>query len=221
MEKKYKVVAGVLLSLTLLTGCAGGNQKATNEKANNKSVAQVENKNGNKDTTQNKSEEITLADWEGSWNSIEGYLGDDALKDAFKVLAQKEKVSEAEAKENYIKKRHADFKGMKIDGNKVTLYDNFEDKNGKEIETVEYEYTNQHKVKHDNYDLEWDVFKAKDANAKYPVLLMMPVHGEEELIHFHMRYGNDENKLLEEEGWYPTFVKPSSTMEQIAEEVAE
>lgn len=50
---------------------------------------------------------------------------------------------------------------------------------------------------------------------------MMPVHGEEELIHFHMRYGSDENELLGMDNWYPTYVKPNSTLEQIADEIAE
>lgn len=50
---------------------------------------------------------------------------------------------------------------------------------------------------------------------------MMPVHGEEELVHFHMRYGKNADELFKKDGWFPTFVKPNSTMDQIADEVKE
>ena len=51
--------------------------------------------------------------------------------------------------------------------------------------------------------------------------MLMPVHGEEELVHFHMRYGKSLDELEKQDKWYPTFVKPESTMDQIADEVKE
>ncbi len=50
---------------------------------------------------------------------------------------------------------------------------------------------------------------------------MMPVHGEEELTHFHMRYGNSVDELMSKETWFPTFVAPSSTIDQIKDEIKE
>ena len=34
-------------------------------------------------------------------------------------------------------------------------------------------------------------------------------------------YGDDKDELLAKEGWFPTFVKPSSTNDQISGEIAE
>lgn len=220
MKNNFKFLAVFLLCLTLLVGCGKkeGNA-AANEKNNKTNVESDANKNQGSEEESNSS--VTLADWEGTWNSIEGYLDAEEVQGAYEALGKKDGKSAEEAKAAYKEKRHSDFLGIKIEGNNVTFLDNFEDKDGKAIETSEYELINEHKVKHGNYDLEWFVFKSKNPDSKYPILLMMPVHGEEELIHFHMRYGSDENELLGMDNCYPTYVKPNSTMEQIAGEIAE
>lgn len=164
--------------------------------------------------------DVSMSDWEGTWNNMGAYLEREELQDAFKKLGEKDGKSADEAKAAYIEKRKCDFDGMVVKGDKVTLLDGFENENGKEIESVEYEFLETHKVKHGNHDLEWHAFKAK-GDAKYPIMLMMPVHGEESLTHFHMRYGDDVKALLEKEGWYPTFVKPNTTNEQLVEEITE
>ncbi|MDU5274045.1 MAG: zinc-binding protein, partial [Finegoldia magna] len=89
------------------------------------------------------------------------------------------------------------------------------------IAETEYKFVEKKAVKHGSHMLEWDVFEAVDSNAKYKVLLMMPIHGEEELTHFHMRYGNDKEELFAKEGWFPTFVKPNTTDKQIIGEIEE
>ena len=110
---------------------------------------------------------------------------------------------------------------MKIEGNKITFTSKIPSENGDKIAETEYKFVEKKAVKHGSHMLEWDVFEAVDSNAKYKVLLMMPIHGEEELTHFHMRYGNDKEELFAKEGWFPTFVKPNTTDKQIIGEIEE
>lgn len=165
-------------------------------------------------------EKVSIDDWAGTWNNMGAYLEDAEVEAGFKKLAEKENVTVEEAKKAYKAKRQCDFDGLVIADGKVTFLDGFKDKGAAEIETVEYEFVESVETTHGTHKLTWDVFKAK-GDAKYPILLMMPVHGEEALTHFHMRYGADKDELLGKEGWYPTFVKPSSTYDQLNEEIAE
>lgn len=85
---------------------------------------------------------------------------------------------------------------------------------------MKYKYKEMVTAKHGNFDTEWYAFEAEE-DGDYQVLLMMPVHGEEALTHFHLRHGNSVEELLAMEDWYPTFVKPNSTYDQLYEEITE
>lgn len=237
--KRIVIMLGTLIlsSALLFTGCTQkGDAKPAEDKKveekkeevkteDKKEEKKEEEKKEDKKEEDKKSEEkssdkVSLSEWEGTWNNMGAYLDQEELQPAFKTVAEKEKKTPEEVKAAYVEKRKCDFDGLVIEGDKATLLDGFKDKDGKEIETVEYEYSATHKVKHGNHDLEWVEFKAK-GDAKYPVLLMMPVHGEESLTHFHMRYGSNAEELLKKDGWYPTFIKPNSTTEQLIEEITE
>lgn len=84
--------------------------------------------NDSSDADKEKSSEVSLADWEGEWNNMGGYLDKDEVQSAFKTLAEKEKVDEKEAKENYLKKRKCDFGGLEIKDNKIKFLKDFPDK---------------------------------------------------------------------------------------------
>ncbi|WP_276907814.1 ZinT/AdcA family metal-binding protein [Peptoniphilus duerdenii] len=220
MKNNFKFIAVFLLCLTLLVGCGKKDDNgAANEKNNKTNVESDANKN--QGSEKESEDSVTLADWEGTWNSIEGYLDAEEVQGAYEALGKKDGKSAEEAKAAYKEKRHSDFLGMKIEGNNVTFLDNFEDKDGKAIETSEYEFVHEQKTKFGSKDLEWFVFKSKNPDSKFPILLLMRVDPEEELIHFHMRYGSDENELLGMDKWFPTYVKPDSTLEQISNEIAE
>lgn len=207
------LLVGVMGLSVLFTGCQKAEDKEANKEASNVEVDEE------KEEENNESEDaIKLADWEGIWNNMGTYLEDEELQGAFKDLAEKEDVSVEEAKSSYLKKRKADFDGLVIEEDKLIFLDGFKDKNGKEVEETEYKYKETRIVKHGNFDTEWHVFET-NGEGKYKVLLMMPVHGEEALTHFHMRYGNDLEELLAMDDWYPTFVKPNSTYDQLYEEV--
>lgn len=166
-------------------------------------------------------EDVALADWEGVWNNMGAYLDDEQLQSAFAKLAEKDKVTEKEAKEKYVAKRRCDFNGMVFSGDTVTLLDAFKDKGGKSVSESKYMYTETYHVQFGKHDLAWHAFKAADENAMYPVLLLMGVHGEETLTHFHLRYGKDAAELLAMDGWFPTFVKPASTYDQLMQEITD
>lgn len=221
--KGSKILSLFCVTMCLMFVLVGCNKPENNKPEGNNTSVNTESNTSDKESETDADSEakVSMSDWEGSWNNMGAYLDEEALQPAFEELGKKENQSSEEAKSAYVKKRHSDFNAMVIEGDKVKFLDGFEDKEGKEIASNEYEFVETHKVKHGNFDLEWHAFKAKEADAKFKVLLMMPVHGEESLTHFHMRYGDDAEKVLAEEGWFPTFVKPSTTIDQLIEEITE
>lgn len=219
---KLMTLVGVMSAALLLNGC-GAQKDAPKENTKQTEQKQEDKKEDSKATekTEDKKEEVSLSDWDGEWNNMGSYLDKPEVQDAFKTLAKKENVDEKKAKSDYLEKRKCEFNGLKIDGNKITFTSKIPSENGEKIAETEYKFVEKKAVKHGSHMLEWDVFEAVDSNAKYKVLLMMPIHGEEELTHFHMRYGNDKEELFAKEGWFPTFVKPNTTDKQIIGEIEE
>lgn len=207
--------AGLGLALAFsITACGGQQAQKPAEQsklAEQSQAASADKKEAVKD----------LKGWEGTWNDFSKYLDDEQLKDAYAEKAKDAGKTPEEVKKELKERRQSEFGGLEIKGDTITFLDGFKDKGGKEIAKVTYKFKDAKKVEHGGKQLEWDIFEAQDKDAKYPVLLLMPVHGEEELVHFHMRYGKDADELLKKDGWFPTFVKPNSTMDQIADEVKE
>lgn len=233
-SKKFALVAALSLGL-VMTACQNDQSKdnASNEASvtestekENPSNASTESKEDAKESDNKSNEdtqktEVSLSEWEGEWNDMSGYLDKEEIQPAFKTLAENEKIDEKEAKENYLKKRHSDFSGLRIKGNEVEFLNDFPDNNPEVQGKGTYKFVEKQEVEHGGHKMEWDVFEAENEDAPYKFLLMMPIHGEESLTHYHMRYGDDKDKLLAEEGWYPTFVKPSTTDQQIIDEITE
>ena len=149
-----------------------------------------------------------------------GYLERPEVQSAYKELAKKENVDVAKAKADYLAKRKCDFDGLKIEGDKVTYLSTFPADKGEAKGEGTYKFVELKEVPRGKATLKWNIFEA-EGDAPYKYLLLMPVGWEEALIHFHMRYGDDKDELLAKEGWFPTFVKPSSTNDQISGEIAE
>ncbi|QWT18315.1 ZinT/AdcA family metal-binding protein [Collinsella sp. zg1085] len=164
---------------------------------------------------------VSLADWEGTWNGFHGYLDNPELDSTYEEVAGRDSKKADEVKAEIKKKVAADFTGITIKGDKISFLDGFEKDGGKELSSATYSFVESRKVTHGGAELEWDIFKANEADAPYPYMVLMPVHGEEELVHFHLRYGNSIDDIMARDDWYPTFVAPSSTMGQIKEEIKE
>lgn len=223
--KKFGTLVTSGLSLALaatlaLSGC-GANNAVAPAGSSNMSAGSGAGSTDSGSAAQSAADVVSLADWEGSWNGFSAYLSDPQLEDAYKEVGERDSKPADEVKKDMETKVKADFSGLKVEGDTVTFLDGFEDKGGKELTHASYQFKESRKVEHGGYQLEWDVFEASDPSAAYPVLLMMPVHGEEEMIHFHMRYGKDADELMAQDDWYPTFVKPSTTLDQIKDEIKE
>lgn len=224
MKNNKKIALTALLSLGLILAACQKDAADTKTTENAQAESQVEEtakEEAPAEEDQSEDEKASMADWEGEWNDMGDYLEKAEIQEAFKSLAEKENTDEASAKEAYLKKRKCDFGGLEIDGDHVKFLKEFPDAKSEVIGEADYTFREKIEVEHGGHKLEWDVFEANSEDAPYKVLLMMPIHGEESLTHFHMRYGDDKDSLLKEEGWYPTFVKPSSTDQQIIDEITE
>ena len=215
LNKVCRATAAVGIALAL-AGCAG---QAEKDQAEDMSQETMASQPAAMDEA--SAAKTTLAGWKGTWNDFSSYLDKDEVADAYDEAAKMNTTTAEDVKAELKEKRSCEFHGLKIEGDTVSFLDGFESEGGTEIAKATYECVDSKKVMHGGHELEWDVFKAKEADAKYPVLLMMPVHGEEELTHFHMRYGNDVDELMGKDDWYPTFVAPSSTIDQIKDEIKE
>ncbi|QKF07099.1 ZinT/AdcA family metal-binding protein [Berryella wangjianweii] len=213
---KYLGGAGVTCALAFtLVGCAGQAEKpATDSGAKAPAVEQKESKDA-------KDAKVSLANWKGTWNDFGSYLDMPEVQEAIDEVAKKEGTTSDEAKAAMKKTRNCEFHGLVIEGDTISFLDGFKDKDGKETSRATYKFVEAKKVKHGGKELEWDVFKAVEKDAKYPLLMMMPVHGEEELTHFHMRYGTSVDEMMAKDDWYPTFIAPTSTIDQVKDEVKE
>ena len=227
IKSKMFGIAMILCLGVLLSAC--GDKTVKEDKVDEKKVEEKVNKEEKKDTNEKVEEkaqvkeplsQVSLEEWKGEWNNIQGYLDKDEVKKAVEEKAKEESKSADDFLKAFNERRKADFMGVKIEGDKLILLDKFPSDNGKEIEKLSYKYLESHSVKHGNSDLEWHVFETEDKD-EYKYLLMMPVHGEDEIVHFHMRYGMDKDQLLKDDKWYPTMVKPSSTMQQVVTEITE
>ena len=211
MNKKFRLSLGLLaLSATLLVAC--NKEETKNEpKENNTKVEQnVEAKAEDKAT-----DEVALSDWDGEWNNIANYLDDPGLKGAYEEVAKRDNITEDQAKKNFADHVAVDFGAIKVDGDIITFLTGPE---GDEIDKADYKLVDKHPMEHGGKTLYWYEFTS---NGKYPTILLMPVHGEDHMPHFHLRVGGSAEEMLAKDDWYPTFVSPTVTIDQVYEEVAE
>ncbi|KXB41550.1 ZinT/AdcA family metal-binding protein [Amygdalobacter nucleatus] len=228
MKKHIALALSLVLTASLFAACSKQEAKPTKAAKETKAAESVaatkaeskETKSSEADKKPAKAEEVSLEDWKGTWNSIEGYYDEPEVKKAMEEKAKEIKKKFDDLKAEKSKECHVDWLGLKIDGKTITFLDNFASKNGKELEKVEYVFKEMKQVgKEGEEHSKWAVFEAKDKNAKHPLLLMMPVHGEDEITHFHIRYGKSVDEMLKMDEWWPVMAKDSSTMEQVITEV--
>ncbi|MET3616881.1 zinc transport system substrate-binding protein [Peptoniphilus olsenii] len=216
MNKKFRTsVAVFAMTSALLIGCNKNDSndaaKNMNSKDNNAKVEQ----NVNTKASDEKMDEVALSDWEGEWNSIANYIDDEGLKGAYEEVAKRDNITENEAKSNFAKHVAVDFGAVKIDDESITFLSK---PDGEEIDKANFKYVDKHAMEHGGKTLYWYEFSS---DGKYPTILLMPVHGEDHMPHFHLRVGGSAKEMLAKDDWYPTFVSPTVTIDQVYEEVAE
>lgn len=219
-KKNYVFTISLCIAAVLALGGCTAEKKAEDTKA--KAEATATQSAAAQSKHEAPKDAVSLSEWKGDWNNIVAYLDDPELKASFDEVGKREGKTGDQAKAELKERRKFDYAAVKIEGNKISFLDGFADKGGKVLGAGEYKFVKSQKVMHGNFELEWDIFEASTPNAPHKYLAMMPVHGEEALTHFHMRYGNDMDKLLDPNSkWYPALIKPSSTLDQLKEEITE
>lgn len=213
--KKVLGIGAAFALAVALGGCAGHSEpKKAEQPAQKTPAAQVQKK------AEAPAQKVSLDKWAGEWNGIHKYLDKPELKQSFEQGAKKKNMTPEAFKKDLMERRKCEFNGLRIKGNTVEFLDGFPKDNANTISKATYEFSENKKFSYGGHTYEWDIFKAKESNAKYPILFLMPIHGEEGLMHFHMRYGSSIDDMMKQERWFPAFIKPDSTMSQIQGEIA-
>lgn len=161
-----------------------------------------------------------LSDWTGSWSTIENALSSGAMDEYVAHQAEENEVDFATQKENYTKRWKSDYPTLEITGDGLTM-------GGK---AVAYQYTGYRLVESDHGSSVWYGFEATDAVSDAPKYIAFSDHGtggheeeehdehEEELPHFHIRYGSESfDALLAMENWAPTYFPAGTSDEAVTE----
>lgn len=216
MNKNFrKSLVAILMSSALLVACSKNNSSNTSENAKTKENNTKIEENVSAKVNEEKAQDVSLSDWSGEWNSIANYIDDEGLKGAYEEVSKRDNITEEQAKKNFSDHVAIDFGAIKVDDESITF---FSKPGGEEIEKANFKYVDKHPMEHGGKTLYWYEFSS---DRKYPTILMMPVHGEDHMPHFHLRVGKTAEEMLAKDDWYPTFVSPTVTIDQVYEEVAE
>ncbi|SER77748.1 ZinT/AdcA family metal-binding protein [Corynebacterium cystitidis] len=221
-------IAVLAASALVLAGCAESEEGAdgatttaeetvtTTTAADDTASSESETKSDSDSDTQSKA---TLADWEGEWVSLGALAKTDEMKPFAEEAAKEHGESVEEVLEEVDEARKTDFAGMVIDADHIAFFDTIEEVSGGSAEDG-YKYTFSESIEdeHDGNTFTWFVFEG-DEGAPHKYVLLMPLHGEETLAHYHMRYGDSVDEAMNaDDHWYPTFIAPGEgSDEQIAE----
>lgn len=228
--KNFKKIMGLILCVALMSSCSQG---ATDKKADDKAKSSTEATQSTESVETSKpstsvestdakkevSSEVSLSDWEDvhpKWNSITTFYTEDYLVAAAEKQAKEESKTADELLKEHEEGAHSDIASIEFSGNKITLLD----KDGKELASSEYKYvrTIGEGIDHG----EFAVFEAVgDVAEQYKALAIMQPHGGEgDITHFHLRYAKStDDAELENNDWWPVFVDPDSTEEQVINEI--
>ena len=216
MNKNFrKSLVAILMSSALLVACSKNNSSNTSENAKTKENNTKIEENVSAKVNEEKAQDVSLSDWSGEWNSIANYIDDEGLKGAYEEVSKRDNITEEQAKKNFSDHVAIDFGAIKVDDESITF---FSKPGGEEIEKANFKYVDKHPMEHGGKTLYWYEFSS---DGKYTTILMMPVHGEDHMPHFHLRVGKTAEEMLTKDDWYPTFVSPTVTIDQVYEEVAE
>ena len=168
----------------------------------------------------------SLKDWNGLWNDMSLYLDKPEIQSAWETAAKKANKTVAETKAAYTQKRRNEIAMMDISGNKIRMVV-AQGANDDELglpQVTEYEYKGEMSSKVGDKTRTWQTFEAKDKNARYPRLVLLPHQQPKagELNHFHFRYGKESfEELLKKEKWFPTMIDPISSNQELIDEISE
>lgn len=213
MKKQIAIILGLVLSVSMLAGCG-------NNSSQNKTKEQVPVQEEPAPAPQEESsEEVSLSDWEDvhkKWNSIATFYDKDYLLAEAEEHAKEDGTTVEAILSEHEEGSHSDIAVIEFDGNKITLMD----KEGKELASSEYKYVETIGKGEDHG--EFSIFEATgQVPAQFKALALMEPHGGEgDITHFHLRYADStDSPDLTDENWWPVFVDPASTEDQVINEI--
>lgn len=163
----------------------------------------------------------TLADWEGAWEATSAYFDTPEVQAEIAEHAAEHGETEAEFREELEEGSGTEFDGIVVGDGTITFVANLEDLGSPSESAHEYTFSKAYDIVDGNSSFTWHIYEGA-ADAPYKYVALMPQHGEESLVHFHMRYGDDVDKLLNDDDWYPVMVKKDTAdLDMIMEEIFE
>ncbi|OMF56780.1 hypothetical protein BK139_14260 [Paenibacillus sp. FSL R5-0490] len=161
----------------------------------------------------------SLSDWEGDWQSVYPFLQDGTLDEVFAHKAEHGgEMTAKEYKEYYDEGYQTNVERIQIQGNKVTFV-----KNGEEY-TGEYIYDGYEILTYDagNRGVRY-VFKLEAKAEGLPQYIQFSDHSiyPTEASHYHLYWGDDREKLLDEVTHWPTYYPSDMDGHDIAHEMME
>ncbi|WP_051866893.1 ZinT/AdcA family metal-binding protein [Corynebacterium atypicum] len=210
--------AGALALTLTLTGCSSSGDSSAPSSSQAATSAQATSS-----STATQDKKASMADWEGAWTSMGSVVDNPEYAADFEKAAKEKGKTTDELKKEFGEVVKADFGGLKITDNMVTFVKDPKSVDNPAEEGYEYKFSDSKEVDHHGKKLSWYIFEAT-GNAPHKYVMMLPLHGEEALEHFHMRYGDSVDEMFGDlaKDWYPTFYNAkTATHDQIAEEIAE
>lgn len=228
--KKFSAVfAGLVATSTLtLAACSNDDTQevpATSEASSSASATTEAASSEYGEGVKESAKKASLADWNGSFRGFNSYFEEDFIKTAMEDAAKEHGETVDEMRAELDESRGANFEALVINEDEITFVKSAKDLDTPSEQAVKYSFEKALDVKTDQYEFTWFIFKA-EGEGEHKYVALMPLHGEEALEHFHMRYGNSIEEILDptkqgqSEDWYPTFVNPkTATNDQIIESV--
>ncbi|OFU52321.1 ZinT/AdcA family metal-binding protein [Corynebacterium sp. HMSC11E11] len=235
-KKFSSVIAGLVVTTSLtLAACSGDDTPdaaSTASEAASSASAMASETASEAATASEYGEGVTestkkasLSDWNGSFRGFNSYFGEDFVREAMDEAAEEHGETTDEMLAELEESRGADFEALVVDEDEITFVKSAMDLDNPGEEAVKYTFDKALDVKTDQHEFTWFIFKA-EGDADHEYIALMPLHGEEALAHFHMRYGSSIEEILDpamqgqSDDWYPTFVDPeTATEDQIVESV--
>ncbi|VDG76358.1 pXO1-130 like-protein; C-terminal of zinc-binding protein AdcA [Actinobaculum suis] len=163
----------------------------------------------------------TLADWEGTWESTSGYFDNPEIQAEMEEHAKEEGETVEQVKAELDERNGTAFDAIKIDDKTITFIADLDKADNPTEQGYEYTHETAYDVSSSEHSFAWHFFKGAEG-APHKYVALMPQHGEEKLVHFHMRYGDSIDEVLKKDDWFPVMIKKGTAdIEMVKEEIFE
>lgn len=182
-------------------------------------------------------EDRPLSDFEGSWQSVLPYFEDGTLDEYIAATAEKNETTPGEEKAGFLEKRATDYMTIDITDDGLTVHTDTGSASGS------YAYAEYRPVRNEDGEITsvWYIYQLSGPAEGMPAYIAFSDHEikarahdddhgddhdedhdhEDELAHFHIRYGNDGiDALMDVKNWAPTYYPAGASAEEIKDALA-